>query len=680
MPVTACKNKNISERSLIYAAAFLCGFITLLSYLPALGNGFVEWDDLDYIINNRSIRSLSAEFIKNSFTTPVLANWHPLTMLSYAVDYRIWGLDPLGFHLTNIVLHSAVTAAVLVLAVRLMEAGGEYRAAKKIAAGAVASLLFGLHPAHVESVAWAAERKDVLCALFFTLSVLSYLYYCKDSTKKTAWYALTTAFFALALLSKPMAVTLPVVLLILDYYPLGRLNGRDQLIRAVTQKIPLFFLSAVAAALTIWAQRGAMAPLEAHPVSVRILITVRAYAFYIYKLIYPVNLAPFYPILPSDALFDRKLFASVALMVLVSGFCLAKSRSEKKYLAAWLYYLVTLVPVIGIVQVGDQAAADRYMYLPSLGLFMLVGAFAVTLFEKARKAWRRAALSSLMAAAALLLISGAARQISIWHDSMTLWNYEISVYPSQVPFAYNNRGYAYGEAGAQSKAIADYTTSIRLNPRQPYPYNNRGLTYSKLGDYKRALQDYEAALKIDPKYAYAYNNRGLTYQTMGDQAEAIKNFDSAIALKPGYAYAYVSRGVSRHKLGQIKEALADYEAATRIDPGYANAYINRGIAHGGLGDYSGAIKDLDAAASIAPVDASVYLNRGVAYLNTAEYAKAEQDFLMTIKLEPKAAQAYQNLAILYEKLGEPEKRDDCLKKAASLGADAGTINNGRDAR
>ena len=680
MPATSYKDKNVSERGVIYAAAFLCGLITLLSYLSALGNGFVGWDDLDYIVNNRAIRSLSAGFIKRSFTTPVLANWHPLTMISYAVDYRIWGLDPMGFHLTNIVLHGAVTAAIFVLAVRLMEASGGGSAVKKIAAGSVASLLFGLHPMHVESVAWAAERKDVLCALFFTLSVLSYLSYCKDGTKSGVWYSLTAAFFVLALLSKPMAVTLPVVLLILDYYPLGRLNGTKQWMRAVTQKVPLFLLSALAAALTVWAQRGAMAPLEAHPLSVRVMVVARAYAFYLYKLIYPVKLAPFYPIPPREALSDWTLFASVALLVIISAACLIKSRGDKKYLAAWLYYLVTLVPVIGIVQVGDQVAADRYTYLPSLGLFMLAGAFAGTLFEKTRAAWRRAALSFLLAAAALLLIGGTARQITIWHDSLTLWNYEIGIYPEQVPFAYNNRGYAQAQAGYQTKAIADYTASIRLNPRQPYPYNNRGLTYSKLGEYDKALRDYETALKIDPKYAYAYNNRGLTYQTIGDQTEAIKNFDSAIALRPGYAYAYVNRGVSRHKLGRIKEALADYEAATQLDPGYANAYINHGIARAELGDYASAINDFNEAASLAPSDASVYLNLGVAFMNTARYAKAEENLLKTIRLEPKAAQAYRNLAILYEKTGESAKRDDCLKKAASLGLDAGLAANGAGAR
>ncbi|MEE9614570.1 MAG: hypothetical protein V3W31_06400, partial [Thermodesulfobacteriota bacterium] len=405
-------NRDISVK--LAAAAFIVAAVTFLVYLPALYNGFVSWDDQLYVYENPNIRSLDAEFFGWLPTAVVSNNWHPLTVLSHAVDYALWGPDPMGHHLTSIVLHTLNVFLVFILAVRLV---GDALPARALATGAVTALLFGLHPIHVESVVWVSERKDVLCAFFFLLSIIAYLRYVRSGRgeagkgKATA-YAASLAFFALALMSKPMAVTLPLVLLILDSYPLRRTEGAR---RAVFEKIPFFALSIFTSVITVWAQRTteAVAALDAHPLATRLFIAVRAYAFYLYKTLFPLGLAPFYPVPENTSLLSIEFMAALALLVVVTVFCAAYLRRERAFSAVWLYYVATLLPVIGLVQVGLQSAADRYMYLPSLGPFLLVGLGAGVVVESYPKRDRQAA-----AFAALLIMAGLAvgtvRQTGVW--------------------------------------------------------------------------------------------------------------------------------------------------------------------------------------------------------------------------------------------------------------------------
>ncbi|MDP2690003.1 MAG: hypothetical protein Q8P48_07820, partial [Deltaproteobacteria bacterium] len=280
----------------VYAAAFSIALITFLAYLPSLQNGFVNWDDLDYVYENELIRSIDLNFIKTILTTPLVYNWHPLTMFSYAVDYSLWGLDPLGYHLVNIVIHSIDTALVFLLALRLACIAGEERGESegtstgRLAAALVAAALFGLHPLHVESVSWISERKDGLCAFFFLSSALMYLKYAGATPGKGRYYACSLLLFIPALMSKSMAVTLPAVLLILDFYPLRRRLTP----KLLYEKAPFFLLSLLVSALTIWAQRegGALVGINAYPAPWRAVIALRAHAFYIYKMLAPINLAP----------------------------------------------------------------------------------------------------------------------------------------------------------------------------------------------------------------------------------------------------------------------------------------------------------------------------------------------------------------------------------------------------
>ncbi|MGD0283667.1 MAG: hypothetical protein ABSB95_15050, partial [Dissulfurispiraceae bacterium] len=355
---------------------FVAGLVSLLTfsvYLSCIHNEFVAWDDDHYIYENLHLHPLNAAFFRWAFSAFYAANWHPLTWVSHALDYAVWGLNPLGHHLTNNILHAVNTFIVVVLVVKLLETWHASRQqnparhpSQDLIIAAVTGLLFGLHPLHVESVAWVSERKDLLCAMFFLLSVLAY-------TNKH--YLLVVFLFALALLSKPMAVSLPAVLLILDWHPFNRISSVKSFLSAFLEKLPLIALSIVSSVLTVLAQKaeGAMQPFEVTPLSSRVLVAAESLLSYLWKMVWPVNLIPYYSYPGNVSLFSAEYFLSVIIVFGITAACLIMVKKQKLWLAAWGYYVITLLPVLGIVQVGGQAMADRYTYLPSLGPFILIG-------------------------------------------------------------------------------------------------------------------------------------------------------------------------------------------------------------------------------------------------------------------------------------------------------------------
>ncbi|MEE8574733.1 MAG: hypothetical protein V3T30_04900, partial [Thermodesulfobacteriota bacterium] len=391
--------RGILGKTLPYV--LLAAVVTFIVYLPTLQNGFVNWDDQGYVYNNPNIRILDIDFFRWALSTPVLGNWHPLTMLSHAVDYALFGLNPRGHHLTSIVLHSVNTILVFFLTFTLVNnkksgnavMGNESLLTARITA-LVTALLFGLHPLHVESVAWVSERKDLLYAFFYLLTLLTYLTYARGSAKnRVIPYASALILFTLSLLSKPMAVTLPVVLLLIDYYPLGRFRvhgptGLKAYRRIFLEKIPFFLLSLIFTAITIETQKSAGAlEMEIAPFLERLLISLRGYGFYIYKSFIPVNLAQVYPYPDTIGLFKLEYLASIiliAIITLLSIKYVRKPNENKLFITLWAYFLVTLLPVIGLVQAGQQSAADRYTYLPGLAIFILIGLALSILYKKSK--------------------------------------------------------------------------------------------------------------------------------------------------------------------------------------------------------------------------------------------------------------------------------------------------------
>lgn len=539
----------------LFAAAGLAAALTFLAYIPALSNSFINWDDPAYVYSNEKIRNLNLSYLLWVFTNPSVANWHPLTMLSHAIDYAVWGLDPFGHHLGNIILHSLNTFLVAMLGYRLIEFrfGKNSRA---VFATLVTALFFGLHPLHVESVAWVAERKDVLSMLFSLLAINSYISYA--SASKRSGYAFSLIFFILALMSKPMAVSLPLVLLIIDFFPLERF--RQGFIRPVVEKIPFFIFSGVSSLLTIWAQKagGAISTLETYPITVRLWGAVKAYVFYLYKTIAPIHLSPYYPHPVNINPVSIEYLGSLIVFIGITVFCAVTFKKYKAFTAAWLFYVITLIPVVGIVQVGGQAAADRYTYLPMLSIFLLAGAGAGYLFNSRTK------MIITIAAACVFVVFGALtiKQLSVWKDPLTFWSYVLEENP-ETALAYINRAMAYEDVGRLDEALIDYTKSLELKPRAG-TYNNRARIYHAKGDYQKAIEDFNRAIAMNPSFAEAYNNRGLTYRALGDSGGALADFATALKINPRLGAAYNNISIVYSDIGDFQASAAARLKATEL--------------------------------------------------------------------------------------------------------------------
>lgn len=517
----------------VLAAAIVSAIATLLVYIPALANGFVSLDDWDYVTQNPFIRRIDLDFFRSVFTEAHDDNWHPLTMISHGVDYALWGLDPFWYHLENVIFHSANTLLAGLLGARLVKSyldnrGRETGPLNLFFVALVTALLFGLHPVHVESVAWISERKDVLFMFFFLLSLLSYISYTEAKGAKAIYYPASLFFFALSVMSKPMAVTLPLILIIIDHCPLERGVAP---IRSLIEKTPFFALSALSGILTIWAQSagGAVTTLEAIPFPVRLLVALRGYAFYLYKLILPTGLVPLYPYPENVSVSSIEYLGSIALISIITAVSIATFRRYRFFSAAWAFYLITLLPVIGLMQVGSQPAADRYMYLPSFAPFILIGILAGYLAS--RRSGKKGAY--LVGAATLLLAAllsiATVRQISIWKDPVTMWKHVIKVYPESYLARYNLAG-VYKAYGDFDMAILYFTEALSLKPGFSEALNNRGAAYIMTGDNKRAAEDSEMAVKADPRNAEAHYNLGIALENLGMQDDAIASYRKAAEL------------------------------------------------------------------------------------------------------------------------------------------------------
>jgi len=649
--------------NLQYALASSVALLTFLVYLPALHNEFVYWDDNRYIFENPYIRSLDARFFRWAFLGFPVSNWHPLTWISHALDYALWGLNPLGHHLTSIILHAVNTALVVVLALKLFETVRERTQQNAVAsflndrtrliAAGVTGLLFGIHPVHVESVAWVAERKDLLCALFFLLSILAYVRYAgtqesgvrsqksegdrKDESNQKNFllnknYFLTLGFFILALMSKPMAVSLPAVLLILDWYPFGRIRSWKTLWSTGVEKLPFIALSFISSIVTISAQSAGKAfqTIDFVPLSMRALVAAQSLVAYLGKMLLPINLIPFYPYPHDVSLFSIEYLSALVLVIGITAAAVIAAKRQRAWLSAWGYYVVTLIPVLGIIQVGGQAMADRYTYLPSLGPFILAGLCTAWIVEKVSTGGETASIMGKVSIAiALILVvslsSLAVRQITVWHDSFSLWTYVIENGAEKIPMAYVNRGAAFQKNRLFDKAVADYETAIDLDPSDYRAHISLGAVLEHLGQFDRAKEAFEKAIDLNSSSPEAFQNRGILLEKMGRLDDAIADYTRAVALQPDYYEAYNNRGLIYAKTNQLEKAIADYNEAISINPRHFNAYLNRGIVFTLVGQYEKALEDFNTAVLLGDDNAVAYYNRGMFYRRTGNNDLAQAD-------------------------------------------------------
>jgi len=478
---------------------------------------FVDFDDEMYVRGNAHIRDgLTLAGLFWALTSAYAANWHPLTWISHMVDIQLFGLWPGGHHLVSLLLH---LAAVLALFKMLHEA------TQDLAPSAATAFLFGVHPLHVESVAWVSERKDVLCGLFWMLCLLAWGRYGRKGGPR--WYLAAVLFFLLALLSKPMAVTLPFVLLIMDVWPLGR-TGRGGL-ALVVEKLPLMALSAASILITLWAQHrwGALAAMDSYAPATRVANALVAYVSYIFKSLVPVGLGPYYPH-PGTALAAWQVAGAAVLLVGVSSVCFGLRRGRAYLLAGWFWFLGTLVPVIGLVQVGSQAMADRYTYLPLVGLLLMGAWTGRHLSVPAARLWLTRAA---MGAYAAVLVLTCYLQTGYWQDSLTLFQ-RMLVTGGPSAKAHHGLGLALARQGRGAQALVHFEAAVAIKPLDMRIRNDLGLALLARGMAGRAEAQFRQALAIDAAHANAWNNLGVALVEQQRLEEAIRCFERALELAP----------------------------------------------------------------------------------------------------------------------------------------------------
>ncbi|MEW6659086.1 MAG: tetratricopeptide repeat protein [Thermodesulfobacteriota bacterium] len=536
-------------------ACLVLVLVTLAAFGRVVNHQFIQFDDLYYLTENPGVREgVTLKSLSWAMTTTRAGNWVPLTWLSHLLDVQIFGLRPGGHHLTSLVFHIANT---LLLFLWLL------RATRSLGPAFLAAALFAWHPLHVEPVAWAAARKDVLSTFFWLLTLWAYLRY----GERPGWgrYALVLLCFLLGLLAKPMLVTLPLVLLLLDYWPLGRWGSRGIAPRTlILEKLPLLVLAALFGLVTLHAQKavGAMAPLGEISLGGRVATALVAYVWYPLKMFWPTGLAVLYPH-PVDALpLWQAVFAGV-ILALVSILVVWRARRYPYLLVGWLWYLGTLLPVIGLVQVGNQAWADRYTYVPLIGLFIMAawGARDLTAGLPGARIIRPLGAGIMLTALLILTM----HQVSLWRDSVTLFEYTLAVTADNFVI-HHDLGVALAARGQRDQAAPHFFEALRLNPYNARAQNQRGEDLVAQGKIAEGIARFRAAIKLKPDFVAAYNNLGLAYARQGEMDQALAMFQKTIALDPNFALGYKNLGLVLACQGKKQEARKMLEKAVRINP------------------------------------------------------------------------------------------------------------------
>jgi tetratricopeptide (TPR) repeat protein len=716
----------------------LLAAITLSTYLPVWRHSYLRFDDADYVTDNgRVLSGLTWAGIQWAFTTFHSSNWHPLTWLSHMLDAQLFGPGPAGPHAVNLIFHILNTLLLFVLLRRL--SGAVWRSA-------LVAALFALHPLHVESVAWVAERKDVLSAFFFLLTLMAYGKYVSGERQKTniqhpmpadadsscatritfhasRWYWLCLLFFALGLMSKPMLVTLPFVLLLLDYWPLQRFTIYDlrfTIWPLIREKIPFFLLCVASCMVTFAAQKhgGAVRSLTSFPISERIGNALVAYAQYLGKLFWPVDLAIFYPH-PGQWPVTQIVLAAI----LIVGLCLAAVWLGRRFPFAamgWFWFLGTLVPTIGLVQVSNQSMADRYTYLPYIGVFIILawGAAEVlaswqpskSAFQNPRSSRRQEAhnfnrqsaignrqsdqnllppsqssgatstssatypkgLTVLAGiAAGLVVIACAARthdQLRHWRDGESLFRHALAVTERNF-VAENNLGNVLMDKGRADEAIACLEKALELQPDFALAHNNLGNALLRKGRVDEAIAQYQKTLVLKPDYANACNNLGTAFRQKGLLDEAIACYRNALKIHPHHAKAHNNLGDVLLQQGQVDEAAAHFQKAVEIQPDFADAHHNLGVImmqKGRVDEASGYFKKV---VELRSEDAEAHNNLGFCLMQAGRADEGVGHFQRSLEIRPGFAEAHNNLGVVLLEKGRVREAVTHLQTAATLQPD-----------
>ena len=728
------------QRFQIWMIAGLLALVTLALYWPVTGHDFVNLDDPEYVTANIHVQGgLNWESVKWACANTVCCNWHPLTVWSHMLDCQLFGLKPWGHHLTSVLLH-ALNAALVFALLQLMT-GATWRSL------AVAAL-FALHPLRVESVAWVAERKDLLSGFFGLLSLIAYARYAqgrgrrrrrqksetrnpkpegnpKSETRSpkpegtaqavvpgsafdvgcsmfdvrvpsSIFYLLSLCFFALGLMSKPMLVTWPFVMLLLDYWPLGRMQNAEcrmqnpeapdtQHVSRFTfhasrftphaslllEKLPFFILAALGSFVTMIVQRGAMTAVESLSLEARAGNALISYGRYLGKLFWPMDLAVYYPH-PGHWPLGLVMLAGGALLGL-SVLVWVQRRRSPWLLVGWLWFVGTLVPVIGLVQVGAQAMADRYTYLPSIGLLVLAvwGAGELT----RRWPYQALALWTAGGMAVLFCLVLARQQIGCWRESETLFRQALAVTEDNW-FAHINLGIALHHKGQLDPALSHFQEAARLKPNHADVYSNLGVALDDKGQTDEAIRQFEKAIQLRPNHADAHYNLGNALAKQGHADDAIRQFQETLRLKPDKADARNNLGLALARQGQTDAAIRQFQEVLRLNPGHVEAHLNLGNALAAKGQTDAAIQQLQETLRLKPDYAQAHYNLGVILSMKGQMDAALSQFQEAVRLQPGNPEALSSLAGAFD--GQGRYADAVRLYQASLNSlpnQVGVLNN-----
>jgi tetratricopeptide (TPR) repeat protein len=574
-------------------AAVLIGLAVTAIYAQTRTFGFVAYDDDQYVYANRHVTAgLSTAGFGWALTTFHYANWHPVTWISYMADERLFGGAPGAMHLVNVAIHMSSAVLLLFTLARLTRRRWE---------SAFVSAIFAVHPLHVESVAWISERKDVLCTFFSILTVLLYARYLER--RSIGRYSAMLAAFALSLMSKSMAVTLPFLLLLLDYWPLGRIEwppAPSQIRHLLLEKSPLFALAAAASALTFLAQQrfGAVSTIRALPFDVRFLNAVVAYVSYIFKAIWPVDLGVLYPLHTTGVV---SAAAAGAVVLLLSAVAVFRVRQMPHLLVGWLWYLGTLIPVIGLVQVGSQSMADRYMYFPLIGLSVAVvwsGSAALP-----RHVRPRLACVALCAAGILAMAAQAYAQVRYWRNSQTLFEHTLAVTRSNYIIE-NNLGVVVARAGDSARAMDLYRDALKLSPDYSEAHTNLGHELLKTGRLDEAFENLTKASTLKPGIADTEADLGLLFAARGVYSEARQHLEQSLQAGSANAETESNLCFVLHHLGHMDAAVTHCKAALVINRDFASAHFNLGNIYAAQGQKAAAAKEFTRVLAADPTNSA----------------------------------------------------------------------------
>jgi tetratricopeptide (TPR) repeat protein len=689
---------TFNRRITLYIAFFIA-FITFIVFLPALQSKFLNWDDDHFIIDNAGIRSLDWHFIQWAFTNTTSTFWNPLAWIALAINYWVWGLNPFGYHLGNIILHAINTFLVVFLVIALLNARNRARQLDATAlpldqvfiwiTAGVTGALFGMHPLHVEPVAWANGLGDLLYSFFFILSIMMYIRYVMKSDPAPGarstpfWldrhYLLGFCFFVLSIATKASAIMLPFILLILDWYPLKRINSLRRLVVLGKEKLPFFVVSFIDIAGTLISYRGNADNLQFEGQSslpARILVACKALVTYLWHILAPVSLNP-YSQYPQDSeifTFSYAFFFVCVLIVSVFSFALIRYKKNRLVPAVLTSYVVLLLPMLGLLKSRTVEMADRYAYLSSIGPFLLIGLSVAWFWQRTASVNHgKNAFRTLIVSVAMICCGFTVylthQQIGIWEDSLTFWTAVIKreTRPSAIPFV--NRAMALIGKKEYKLALADLDIAVVSGPRHFNAYLDRALVHLKLNELDLALKDYDFCSYLIPGAYAPFFGRAEVFVGKGEFDRAVLEYDNMIRLHPTEVPAYLAKGSLLTRMGRTSAALNAFNSAGSLNPEDASPYYGRSKVYLKTKQFGLALHECDEAIKMHPSDFSAFLSLGEVLFAMGNDNKALEAYSRAIELQPNASLSYQVRGKLYRARGDEQSAMQDFKKSCELGDD-----------